>query len=92
MLIIIIRNALKLTSSNHDKQHPNESIIHEKHTPYIEVPSETSNHDHTRTIDRLYTPVPSSSEGSYASQPCGTHRSIPTMLMEIKIQPKTHIE
>ena len=40
MLNIIIRNALNLTSFKHDKQHPNESINHNKTYPVTEVPSE----------------------------------------------------
>ena len=55
----------------------------------IEIPSE-----HPATValehDRLCTSVPSSGIGSYASQPRGTRRSTPAMLMEIMIQPQTH--
>ena len=39
----------------------------------------------------LYTLVPSSGKGSYTSQPCRTCRPNPTMLMDIVIQPQTHI-
>ena len=54
-----------------------------------EIPSEhlamvAIEHDH------LCTPVPSSGIGNYASQPRGTCRCTPTMLMEIMIQPQTH--
>ena len=90
MLIIIIWNVLKPTSPKHDKQHPNESINHKQHTLWTEVPSETSSHSRARTIDCLCTLVPSSGEGSYASQTHGTYRSTPIMLMEIMIQPQTH--
>ena len=40
--------------------------------------------------DHLYTLVPSSGIGSYASQPRETYRLTPTMLMEIMIQPQKH--
>lgn len=39
---------------------------------------------------QLYMLVPSSGIGSYASQPHGTHRPTPTMLMEIVILLQTH--
>ena len=44
----------------------------------------------TKELDHLYTSVPSSGIGSYASKPCETHRLIPTILIEIMIQPQTH--
>ena len=49
----------------------------------------TSSNGRTRKKDRLCTPIPSSGEGSYASQPCGTRRSTPAMPMEKMIQPQT---
>ena len=46
----------------------------------IEIPSE-----HPTTValehDRLCTLVPNSGIGSYASQPCGKHRSTPVVLI-----------
>ena len=90
MLIIIIRNALNLTSSKHDKQHPNESINHK--ATYSEIPKIPSEHLAIVTLEhgRLYTSVPSSGIGRYASQPRETSRLTTTMLMEIMIQPQTH--
>lgn len=50
----------------------------------------SSSIDRTRIIDHLYIPVPNNGEGIYASQPYGTHRSTPIMLVKIMIQPQTH--
>ena len=70
--------------------HPKESINHKAtYSGQPEIPSE-----HPTMValehDCLHTLVPSSGMGSYASHPCGTHRSTPAMLMEIMIQPKIH--
>ena len=41
-------------------------------------------------IESLYTVVPISSIGGYASQPCGTCSPTPIMLMKIVIQQQKH--
>ena len=50
----------------------------------------TFSNSHTRIVDHLFTSALSNGIGSYASQPHGTYRATPTMLMETMNQPQTH--
>jgi hypothetical protein len=83
---------VKLTSSKHDihaskAKHKSQGSI----LPKPKIPNDIQQWSHLEEV-HLCIPVPNSGKGSYASQPHGTHRSTPIVLMETIIQPKTHIE